>query len=58
MANLILILEATKMLRRNCCKDFTSEEFAQIGSSFLGHWSAVDGVNIEFLWIGAILAGD
>ena len=36
----------------------TSEEFAQIVSSLLGHRSAVDGVNIEFLWIGAVSACD
>ena len=34
------------------------EEFAQIGSSLLGHQSAVDGVNIEILWIGAVSACD
>ena len=35
-----------------------TEEFAQIVSSLLGHRSAVDGVNIEFLWIGAVSACD
>ena len=40
------------------CLCSTKEEFAQIVSSLLGHRSAVDGVNIEFLWIGAVFACD
>ena len=34
------------------------EEFAEIVSCHLGHWSAIDGVNIEFLLIATVFESD